>query len=423
MIFAAGKALLLFVLICNAKEQDNGDVWTENVHRNQLSQPFHAVGGNRGQSLRQNTDKESQDTVTGSDFHRHVGVKLPETEHALKPKTRGMDTSNSAALHHRDSEPTKKKPSVKLHLSALKQRADPKTAKKDDGSKNPGSGFVVWCAECFGVKANNGRTTLESVAYDSTMKLFWLVAGAIFVVLGFFLCFFGYAHHQLSIGTIGCFVSFMAGFLFICGVAGACDLTGMAGVIVSVVIGLVTAFLGTCFVLTFETCSFVLVGFVGGLVIAIELNSLVLHLIWDAMGADSTGAKIGWSVVVLGFAIFGGLLATFEWSRRPLMVVATAFAGADMLAWGILQIIFGSTMVTVQLNPLVMYGDTSWSAEPETFLALGGMLMLSAFGAVIQWYYTAQKFTGKQTADTIDAESTEPLKGSHPKADESTSWC
>jgi len=285
---------------------------------------------------------------------------------------------------------------------------------------------VAWCTACLGVKTQDGQSALQSVATSSDLTIMWIVTAAIFILVGLYLCFLGYAWHRVTMATIGFIVFFIITFLLSCGVIGSFNDGGLVDSIVAASVSLLVGVLGAVLFVMFEWASFILVGATGGLIFALELNALVLHFLYDSIGGS--GGSYTALGINIGFAIVGGILAAFECSRRPLLICATAFGGAYMLGWGILQIAMGSHStndVAGQLNPIVLFGGEKWNGTPMSYIMIGAFLLAGAIGACVQFRFTAQKQVGKDAEpqdfseigrDNGDnGDVTEPLRGSKSK--------
>jgi len=254
---------------------------------------------------------------------------------------------------------------------------------------------VAWCTKCLGVKTEEGQTPLQSVASASSLKIMWIGAAIVLGLIGSFLCFFGYSKHIVTMGTVGSLAFFIIGFLLTCGLIGG-SYTGLGATIISAMIGLTLAMVGCVVFVMFETASFILVGAVGGLVLALELNALVLHFLYDAIGG-TTGSYVALGVNVF-VALLGGILAVFQHTRRPLLIFSTAFGGAYLLGWSVLQLIVGAdkeSSVAAQMNPLVLFGAEKWNGDVLSYVAMVGFIVLGALGALIQFKWTAQNHAGK----------------------------
>ena len=136
-----------------------------------------------------------------------------------------------------------------------------------------------------------------------------LPAAILLVLSGALSCFAGYRLFKIILGIYG----FIAGALFASSMMGVTNTTGM--IVGAVVGGLAGAVL------------MMLAYFVGTAIIGAGLGALIAHAGWGYVRAGDPPAT---AVVVL--AIAGAIAAMFL--RRYVIIVATAFAGADMVIMG-----------------------------------------------------------------------------------------
>ena len=136
-----------------------------------------------------------------------------------------------------------------------------------------------------------------------------LPAAVLLVSSGALSCFAGYRLFKIILGIYG----FIAGALFASSMMGVTNTTGM--IAAAVIGGLAGAVL------------MMFAYFVGTAILGAGLGALIAHVGWDVVRVGDPPAAV---VVVM--AIAGAVAAMFL--RRYVIIVATAFAGADMVLMG-----------------------------------------------------------------------------------------
>ncbi|RLN52747.1 hypothetical protein BBJ28_00009625 [Nothophytophthora sp. Chile5] len=128
-----------------------------------------------------------------------------------------------------------------------------------------------------------------------------------------------------------------------------------------------------------------------GVMIAMILTNSVGYMLYPGHTHD----VFTLSSVVFGI-LFGALTVKFE---KPALIVTTSLFGAGILAWGVGYFAgdFPSTTDLEKYATEDLNGDLVYSIPTAWWAYLGGIVVVSAFGMLIQFWKTARNVTEDKT--------------------------
>lgn len=195
-------------------------------------------------------------------------------------------------------------------------------------------------------------------------------AAVILAISGAVACFGGYRLFRIVLGMYG----------FILGAVVTTSVMGTANVWALVLAAIIGGLIGAGLMVA---AYFVGVGLIGA-----GLASLVVHLVWNAIGGDPPTALL---VIMAVLGALGALSVA-----RYVVVIGTALAGSWTLIVGGLALAgqtFGGISVTPD-NIWVVYGS---GPLPGNWWVIGGWVALALAGAVVQMATTSKSGKAKKT--------------------------
>ncbi|MBA3231227.1 MAG: DUF4203 domain-containing protein [Acidobacteria bacterium] len=185
---------------------------------------------------------------------------------------------------------------------------------------------------------------------------FQLPAAIILLAGGLLACFAGYRMFRLVLGIFGAILGALVATTFVGSeqtlwLIGAVLLGGLAGALI-----------------------FIFAYFAGVALIGAGLGAMAAHVLWTSLGREPG------MLVVIVLSIAGALLAL--WLERYVIVVATAFAGAQMAIVGGVALLTERT--TSEAAARTVYQVYPLDPLPATQWDLYGWLALGLVGVVVQ---------------------------------------
>ncbi|KAF9157816.1 hypothetical protein DFQ26_008302 [Actinomortierella ambigua] len=196
------------------------------------------------------------------------------------------------------------------------------------------------------------------------------IAGALLIVAGILLCFFGYRLFHVTMFLIGWYL--FANLSYI-GMANGGVTSQTLLLVISIAVGIVGGLLFVC-------CSRLGVAVLG----ALALYSFGLWLLsWKSGGLLTTSTGRG---ILLGcLAVVGFLLGCFR--EKEVVIIGSAILGAFSITIGI--DLFAQTGYTSEAESFINGRNTFESHFEDKsiaqYLLLGGFLLLTILGIVVQW--------------------------------------
>lgn len=187
---------------------------------------------------------------------------------------------------------------------------------------------------------------------------FQLPVAVIFLGAGLLACFAGYRLFRTVLGIFGAIFGALIATTIVGGdnvlwLAGAALLGAIAGALI-----LVFAY------------------FAGVALIGAGFGAMLAHLTWTAFGGEPG------LIVVIVFSILGALLAL--WLERYVIVVATAFAGAQMAIVGGAALLTDRTVAATAGSVPTVYRVYPLDPLPSTEWDLYGWILLGLLGVAVQ---------------------------------------
>jgi len=197
------------------------------------------------------------------------------------------------------------------------------------------------------------------------------IAGAILIVLGFILCFFGYRVYYVTLFIIG---FYFLGNLTYVGMANGGVTSQTLLLVVSIIVGVIGGLLLIC-------CSRLGVAILG----ALALYALGLWILgWKSGGLITSSA--GRTAFLVCLVIVGFIAGLF--SPDEVVIVGSAIVGAYSIVIGIDM--YAHTGFTNEADSFINSNNTlesHFENQPwQIYALLGGFLALAILGAIVQFW-------------------------------------
>ncbi|KAF9112433.1 hypothetical protein BGX27_003398 [Mortierella sp. AM989] len=204
------------------------------------------------------------------------------------------------------------------------------------------------------------------------------IAGAILIVLGFILCFFGYRIYHVTLFIVGFY--FLGNLTYI-GMVNAGITSNTLLLVVSIAVGVVGGLLLIC-------CSRLGVAILG----ALAFFALGLWILgWKSGGVITSNT--GRIVLLVGLVVLGFIIGLFK--EREMVIIGSAIVGAYSFVIGIDM--YAHTGFSNQADSFINSKNTVESHFEDqsvgAYILLGAFVVMAALGMIIQsWMYGKRTF-------------------------------
>ena len=234
---------------------------------------------------------------------------------------------------------------------------------------------ISWCTQCISNITNATQDQQEISNYiAANHDQAWLGIAIISVLSGILIAFYGYGIFYFTLGMAGFGAGFGIFFSILCGSTNEALWAVVAGCLG----GIFLAWL----VIRLEKYGVLLVGAGAGAIAYMYSNGFVLSHLYEALPE----AHQSWlPAVLLSIMMMTGSYLAYA-IERHLIIVATSFAGAYAVGFGVYRLAGGESH---DLNPIVLFSGGGCSG-PECYSELSLLVLLALAGVWVQYRHTSQ---------------------------------